>query len=293
MIASPQELTAALDGCWHGSYGMAKCPAHADRNPSLSITAGQQRLLLHCFAGCSFREVVAAIEARLTEGLRSQDYGSTASTRSFQPPCSGSNIAAARALWQSALADGVSISIYLQSRGIGLPPPSALRFSNALYHRPSKRCLPAVVAAVRDKNGRITGLQRTFLRLDLTAKAEIDPPRMALGKVRGSSVHLGEPVDCLGISEGIETGLAAMELYGIPVWASLGPHGDQVEIPGEVGRVIVFGDNGKPGERIAQRTAEAACKSRRKIEIAFPPPQFGDFNDALIARKEARRRCPT
>jgi hypothetical protein len=38
----------------------ALCPAHEDRNPSLSITAKDDRVLLHCHAGC---EVVAVLDA--------------------------------------------------------------------------------------------------------------------------------------------------------------------------------------------------------------------------------------
>lgn len=36
----------------------AKCPAHKDDRPSLSITLQPHRILLHCHAGCSFEEVV-------------------------------------------------------------------------------------------------------------------------------------------------------------------------------------------------------------------------------------------
>ena len=39
---------------------MALCPAHADRNPSLSIRAQHERVLLHCFGGC---ETTAVLEA--------------------------------------------------------------------------------------------------------------------------------------------------------------------------------------------------------------------------------------
>ena len=37
---SASEIVKALGGCWHGSYGTASCPAHDDREPSLSICAG-------------------------------------------------------------------------------------------------------------------------------------------------------------------------------------------------------------------------------------------------------------
>ena len=41
-------------------YGMAHCPAHEDRSRSLSYrwTEGG-RLLLHCFAGCTWEEITA------------------------------------------------------------------------------------------------------------------------------------------------------------------------------------------------------------------------------------------
>ena len=36
-------------GKWQG-----RCPAHADRSPSLSVAEGQDgRVLVHCFAGCA------------------------------------------------------------------------------------------------------------------------------------------------------------------------------------------------------------------------------------------------
>ena len=40
----------------------ARCPAHPDRSPSLSIREGDDgRLLLHCFAGCTLGEICGAL----------------------------------------------------------------------------------------------------------------------------------------------------------------------------------------------------------------------------------------
>ena len=40
---------------------VACCPAHNDRSPSLAVKqADDGRILIHCFAGCSVQEVVAA-----------------------------------------------------------------------------------------------------------------------------------------------------------------------------------------------------------------------------------------
>lgn len=46
---------------------LALCPAHDDRTPSLSIREVDDRLLLHCFAGCSVSDVVVAVGLELTD----------------------------------------------------------------------------------------------------------------------------------------------------------------------------------------------------------------------------------
>ena len=47
---------------------MARCPAHGDANPSLSITRKPDgKVLMHCFAGCTVEEICAAV------GLKTSD----------------------------------------------------------------------------------------------------------------------------------------------------------------------------------------------------------------------------
>lgn len=44
-----------------GQYS-ARCPAHADKGPSLSVRETQEgSVLLHCFAGCSVHEITDAM----------------------------------------------------------------------------------------------------------------------------------------------------------------------------------------------------------------------------------------
>jgi hypothetical protein len=40
---------------------LAKCPAHPDRSPSLSIKLADDRILIHCFAGCGVQSVLDAV----------------------------------------------------------------------------------------------------------------------------------------------------------------------------------------------------------------------------------------
>ena len=39
----------------------ALCPAHNDKNPSLSVTLTDQKIFLKCHAGCSFSAIVSAL----------------------------------------------------------------------------------------------------------------------------------------------------------------------------------------------------------------------------------------
>lgn len=46
---------------------VACCPAHEDKSPSLAIREIDDRLLLHCFAGCAIHEIVEAIGMDISE----------------------------------------------------------------------------------------------------------------------------------------------------------------------------------------------------------------------------------
>ncbi len=46
---------------------VARCPAHEDRDPSLSIAEKDDRVLIHCHAGCYVSEVVDAVGLKITD----------------------------------------------------------------------------------------------------------------------------------------------------------------------------------------------------------------------------------
>lgn len=55
-------ITDRLDGVRaHGDTAMARCPAHQDKSPSLKITDAGDRVLLHCHAGCTTEDILAAV----------------------------------------------------------------------------------------------------------------------------------------------------------------------------------------------------------------------------------------
>lgn len=70
-------IAKALGGYRAGAAWMARCPAHDDHTPSLSVRDGKNgRVLVHCFAGCDQRDVITALsELGLwdADGRRSRD----------------------------------------------------------------------------------------------------------------------------------------------------------------------------------------------------------------------------
>jgi hypothetical protein len=61
-------VAETLGGRRVGTGWMARCPAHSDRTPSLSIRDAEDgKLLLHCHAGCSHMQVIAALDSRVED----------------------------------------------------------------------------------------------------------------------------------------------------------------------------------------------------------------------------------
>ena len=57
-----EDISNRLNGKPSGNGFIARCPAHDDNNPSLSITDGDNGVtLIHCFAGCSVDDVLASM----------------------------------------------------------------------------------------------------------------------------------------------------------------------------------------------------------------------------------------
>lgn len=62
-VVTAAELAEALDGRPSGRGWMARCPAHDDRTPSLSIReADDGRVLVRCHAGCTQEDVIGALQ---------------------------------------------------------------------------------------------------------------------------------------------------------------------------------------------------------------------------------------
>ena len=141
--------------------------------------------------------------------------------------------------------------------------------------------------ALHHNLGQITAIHRTFLTPDGNGKAQVTDPKMALGSIGDGAVRLATHGKALGLAEGIETALSAMQLFGIPVWAVLGQRHASVALPDDVIEVQIFADNGEAGLAAANEAADIFTREGKRICLRPPPSEYDDWNDALQALKGA------
>jgi putative DNA primase/helicase len=287
-----EAIATALGGRKVGGGWIARCPAHRDRDPSLSIHYGAaDKLLVHCHAGCDQVQVIEALQTRGLWSDRQAPPGrvitlpqSVCAVSATHHDSAKRTEAAIRIWYEAGPADNTLVEIYLRTRGIALPIPPELRFHAALRH-PSGGVWPAMVALVtRAPEGESVAIHRTFLSRDGKGKAPIEPQKMMLGPCRGGAVRLAPPTGRLMVGEGIETCLAAMQAAGQPTWAALSTSGlRSLGLPPEVRDVVVLADGDAPGEAAAREAALRWKRQGRRVRIARPPHGF-DFNDLLLGR---------
>ncbi|MER9300266.1 toprim domain-containing protein [Mesorhizobium sp. M0621] len=205
----------------------------------------------------------------------------------------GSPDAARRLFAMSHPIAGTLAERYLAGRGILLSTHErALRFHPGCYYRDlvtgETRTLPALIAAVTSLDGRITGLQRTYLSSGLdpsgkVGKAPVADPRRSLGHLLGNRIWLGQqsgaPVMAAG--EGFET-MASLRtvMPALPLAAATSAnHLAGLIFPPGCRRLYIAADADAAGrhgiERLSQRAGEAG------ILALVLRPQLGDFNDDL------------
>ena len=195
----------------------------------------------------------------------------------------GSSDAARRLFAMSRPIVGTLADTYLRNRGITvrLEDVPAVRFHPGCFYRAHdaapREVWPALIAAVTDAAGAITGVHRTWLDRDGAGKAPIATPRRALGHLLGNAVRFGVASDLMIAGEGIETMLSLRcVLPNMPMAAALSAnHLTALILPPALRRLYIARDNDAAG-----------------IEARILWPVTNDFNadlrrfgaDALLVR---------
>jgi Toprim domain len=203
-----------------------------------------------------------------------------------EPAAANSSQAARRLFSIGRPISGTQAEAYLRARGItGRIDWVALRFHPRLWYRNTEKApleaWPALLAAVTDPGGRITGIQRTWLDRDRPDKAPIANPRRALGHLLGNGVRFGaapsEP-GVLVVGEGIETTLALKSVLPmVPMIAALSSnHLAALVLPPGLRRLYVARDNDAAGLHAAERLHQRG--ESIGIDVRDLVPVYADFN---------------
>jgi putative DNA primase/helicase len=170
--------------------------------------------------GCERKEIIPkkndcnAIHARIRRGLR---------------PLEGEGVA------------------YLRGRGL-TGVPEGLYFHPSLAYYEKGKVLgryTAIVAPILAADGHFLTYHCTYL-LDGKKAPVVSPRKMMPSKtgIAGGAVRLAKLDGVIGIAEGIETALAASEMFRIPTWAVLNTSLMEAFVPPEdVKHVKIFADN--------------------------------------------------
>ena len=222
-----------------GKGWQARCPAHDDRNPSLSLAAGSGgTVFLYCHRGCSHEAVLNALRDRglwPERRFRSPRPEQTTlrvsrSHNTNDTTYEARQLEKARGLWQRSVpGTGTLVEHYLTRRGIPGPVPSSLRLlapGKAHQHSAmiaafglAHECRPGDLVMAPSQ---VMGVHLTLLSPDGGAKARTTTDKMMIGPSSGWPIVIA-PINDLGglaVTEGIEDALSLHRATGLGAWAA-------------------------------------------------------------------------
>lgn len=189
-------------------------------------------------------------------------------------------------IWDSAQrrTRGTPVEIHAARRRILRPLPGGevLRFHRGVpldtYRWRGPR-IPACVAAIRDRDGGLTGVEITYLTAD-GRRATMRTPRKTIGsRPPGSCVPLDAPAAAMLVAEGVWTALSASEFFGLPAEAALSANNMKTWRPKPgVSRVLAACDYNLAGFGVGRVLLERLRSAGVAAEAAFPPMSVDDFN---------------
>ena len=275
MIYQPTAETLAivqrLGGRWQGGYAMVRCPAHADRTPSLSIRQGQRSILVHCFAGCDGAHVMQAIARTL---------GGRVPISMILPVPANDPGAPFRRIWEEAgPIDGTLGERYLADvRGIRFRPPDVrfhARCPKGKGH--ALQFLPAMLVGVF-RRGNLIAIQRLFLDRHTGHRTA----RMMLGNSRGGTWPSRMAGSRMTIAEGFESACAYWQVTGRPAGTCFGARNFAgFDVPEGKDAITLLPDNDDEGTAQAEHAVAVRRSQGIDASIEPCPVAAGDWADLL------------
>lgn len=268
-------LVDAADG--RGRAGKWTDAQNGDHGDLLDIIATTQ-------ATRSMRETLD--EARRFLALPPEPIVDQPAYRRTAKAPTGTPEAARRLFAASKPIAGTVVDTYLRKRAI-TPTRGydAIRFHPRCWYRLSeddapdtRNAWPAMIAAVTDLDGAITGVHRTWLDGAALDKAPVTYPRRAMGHLLGHGVRFGPAAPVMAAGEGIET-IASLRcaMPAMSMIAGLSSaHLAAILFPPQLRRLYVARDDDPAGVQAVATLHERA--EAAGIEVVPVLPVLDDFN---------------
>ncbi|AUX76289.1 DUF7146 domain-containing protein [Sinorhizobium fredii] len=284
------DLAQQLDGEL-GRNGIVTCPGpgHSAKDRSLSVWFDGDDLRVYSFAGDDWQVCKDFVRERL--GLPAWEPGkgqkrtpALAARRRSADRDEVARIDVVRRLWGQAEDPRVApVMTYLRHRG--LPPLDDDQIPVFRYH---PRCpfdgehVPALIARfspIENDPGRRAEPTALFrIRLD---RYSGDRRKLALGPSRRQVIKLYEDISLggVGITEGVEKGLALAASGWRPIWVTCGTSTMRTfPLLPWMEFLTVFCDRDDPGRNAALAAVTRWHEAGREARILAPPPPFKDWD---------------
>lgn len=246
--------------------------------------AGDGVALAMGITGQSFRDVAAEVE---------RIAGTVRPTQAKAERTDDDKLAALRRAFRESrpIERGDEACRYLAGRGLRMYDlPEGIRTHPGMQYRDGGAVLgtfPVMLATVTSPTGGAVSMHRTYIQDGRKAPVPAPKKLMQGFPLAGAAIRLTPVSRSLGIAEGIETALAASELFEAPAWSCISTSGiESFEPPEGVEHVVIFADNDAnfAGQAAAYRAAHRLALKGIEVEVIIPPT-VGDWLDELNRRK--------
>jgi hypothetical protein len=259
-------------------------------------------MIIDCLGGD-----ISKITKRDVTNINRQKY--RANTETISPEDAKKRLSTRSKVWRDALPiQNTLAETYLRSRGM----KGCSSTWHDLYFHPSLSYKenddtpwtkhPGMLAVVRNTCGTPVTLHRTFLNADGTSKANVTRQKMMLAQpepLNGACIMIDRPTQTdfgglIGVSEGIENGLAVREATGCPIWVGISDRiMEKILFWDSISTIVIWEDiePSGAGHRAALNIREKWHALGKQVIIKDPstilPRDKVDWLDVYVERQAA------